>query len=175
MTRSSTPSKRPASSSAPGPAASSRRERLGQRLTARRQVDQRGIGFLDACVVDGGGEHVGAHHHAGAAAGRRVIDRAMAAKAELADRYRAQRPQAGFQRLPTSETPSGPGNISGNSVSTVARQGGRSPLIGKCGMGRPYSGAAPPPRLQTPSTTTMCSVPAPCRDFLASAYSGELA
>ena len=49
-------------------------------------------------MIDGGGEHVGAHHHAGAAARRRVIDGAMAAEAELANGHRAQRPQARFQR-----------------------------------------------------------------------------
>ncbi len=74
-------------------------ERLRQRLAARRQVDQRRLGFLDARMVDGGGEHVGAHHHAGAAARRRVIDGAMAAKAELANGHRAQRPQSRFAAL----------------------------------------------------------------------------
>ena len=98
MTRSSTPSKRPASSSAPGPAASSRGEGLRQRLAARRQVDQRRIGFVDAGVVDGGGEDIGAHHHAGAAARRRVVDGAVAPKAEVANGNGAQRPQPRLQR-----------------------------------------------------------------------------
>src|SRR5690349_13353211 len=35
---------------------------------------------------------------------------------------------------PTSDTPSGPGNISGNNVSTVARQGERPSLVGKCAI-----------------------------------------
>src|SRR5271168_4375127 len=49
--------------------------------------------------VEAGGEHVGAHHHARPAAGRRVVDRAMAAEAMLANIPRLERPQPARQRV----------------------------------------------------------------------------
>ena len=66
------------------------------------------------------GEHVGAHHHARAAAGRRVVDRAMAPEAMLANIERLAGPQPARERVAGEAWPSGPGNICGNSVSRVA-------------------------------------------------------
>ena len=85
MTRWSMPSKRPQTMTAPGPAASSRDAGLGQRLSARahQQLWPRVTGGRDG--VDGGGEDVGLQHHAGAAAGRRVIDRAVPVGGEIAE------------------------------------------------------------------------------------------
>ncbi len=234
MTRSSTPSKRPASSSAPGPAASSAASAWRQRLAARRQVDQRRIGFLGLGGIDGGGQHVGAHHHAGAAAGRRIVDGAMPADAELADGYRAQRPQAGLQR-PADERdaersrehlrkqrqhrrppgrsavacgdvrhayslnchpracPEDP-TLSGLDVCSLATKrrlaSGQGASVGLGPRAKPEDDTLvhvprgwPRRRFarddsvnrQTPSTMTMCNVPAPWRAFLASAYSADLA
>ena len=67
-------------------------------------------------------QHVGAHHHAGAAAGRRVVDRAVlvGARARGCRSPRATRAPAA-SALPARLTPSGPGNISGKMVRTVAR------------------------------------------------------
>ena len=73
--------------------------------------------------IDRGGGDVGAHHHAGAAAGRRVVDRAVLVGGEVADvddARAAHLPSA--SALPARLKPSGPGNISGKMVSTVARQ-----------------------------------------------------
>ncbi len=49
--------------------------------------------------VDRGGQHIGAHHHAGAAAGGRVVDRAVRADPVLADVLRLERPDARGERL----------------------------------------------------------------------------
>src|SRR5262249_44830268 len=49
--------------------------------------------------VDRAGEHVGLHHHAGTAAGGRVVDRAMPVGGVVADIDRVKRPHAVRQRL----------------------------------------------------------------------------
>ena len=54
---------------------------------------------IGAGGVDGRGGDVGAHHHAGAAAGRRVVDRAMLVGGEIADVDGLQRPFAFGERL----------------------------------------------------------------------------
>ena len=49
-------------------------------------------------MVDRPGKNIGAHHHARAAAGRRVVDRAVAVGGEVTDLDGFQRPGAGLQR-----------------------------------------------------------------------------
>ena len=57
------------------------------------------------------------------AAGRRVVDRAVAAGAEVAQGTVSSCHTPRFSASPASDAASGPGNSSGNSVTTVARQG----------------------------------------------------
>ena len=49
--------------------------------------------------VDRGGQHIGLHHHAGAAARRRVIDGAMPVVRRIADVAHIERPEAAVERL----------------------------------------------------------------------------
>ena len=71
--------------------------------------------------IDGGGCDIGAHDHAGAAAGgvSSTLRWRPMPLARMSWTSRVHSPSA--SALPISETPSGPGNISGNSVSTEAR------------------------------------------------------
>ena len=57
---------------------------LVERVSARAQIDGRQVFATQAGVVDGGGGNVAADDHAGAAAGRRIIDGMMGAKTEIA-------------------------------------------------------------------------------------------
>ena len=76
MTRSSTPSKRGQRMTSPGPAAQAR---LGLLQRHSSRAHQQARAAVVGNGVERGGEHVGAHHHAGAAAGGRVVNGAMAA------------------------------------------------------------------------------------------------
>ena len=99
MTRSSTPSKRPQTMTRPGPAASSRTRAWSSGLP-RGLISSRGRGSSGGRHgVDGRGQHVGAQHHAGAAARGRIVHRAVPAEAVLADVVRVERPVAALQRL----------------------------------------------------------------------------
>jgi len=69
----------------------------GQRRAARREIDQRAARTLHR--IDSGSRHVGAHHHAGATAGGRIVHRAVLADAVLADVAHLQRPKILLQRL----------------------------------------------------------------------------
>ena len=98
MTRWSTPSKRPQTMTAPGPAASSRTRACVSGLP-RGLISRRGRGSPSRRgAVDRLGQHIGAHHHARAAAGRRVVDRAVPVGREVADLHRLERPRARLQR-----------------------------------------------------------------------------
>ena len=92
---------------APAPGSAARRAAT-DRSTGRRAPVHR---------VDRRRRHIGPHHHAGTAACRGVIDAAMLAQAMVANIAHVQRPQILFaSALPSSDTPSGPGNMSGKSV-----------------------------------------------------------
>ncbi len=98
MTRWSTPSKRPQTITAPGPAASSRTRACVSGLP-RGLISSRGRGSpVGRGVVDRLGQNIGAHHHAGAAAGRRVVDGAVPVGGEIADLHGLERPGSGLQR-----------------------------------------------------------------------------
>src|SRR5262249_27587877 len=97
MRRSSMPSKRPASSSAPGPAASSRT--MAWPPPGGRKIGGRGIGVADAGMIDGGGKDVRTQDHAGAPARGRVVDGPVTAEPELADVDGIERPDPALQRL----------------------------------------------------------------------------
>ena len=73
--------------------------RLRQRFPARAHQQPRARIALGRRMVDRPGQHVGAHHHAGAAAGRRVVDGAVAAEAEVTDRHGGERPDVRLERL----------------------------------------------------------------------------
>ena len=79
--------------------------RLGQRLAARRHRQQGCLGRRRQDMVDGPSEDVGAHHHAGTAASRRIVDRAMPVGGEIADLHRFQRPQTFSQSAPGEAVP----------------------------------------------------------------------
>ncbi|EGE57287.1 hypothetical protein RHECNPAF_4460059 [Rhizobium etli CNPAF512] len=64
---------------------------LRQRPAARAHQQAR-AGIVLTGAVDGAGENVGFEHHAGAAAGRRVVDGAVFIGGEIADLHRVQRP-----------------------------------------------------------------------------------
>jgi hypothetical protein len=49
-------------------------------------------------MIQRSGENVGAHHHAGAAAGRGVVDRTMAVLGEIADLHGVEQPTSLGQR-----------------------------------------------------------------------------
>ena len=68
--------------------------RLGQRFAARahEQARARIAGRRDR--VDRARQHVGAHHHAGAAAGRRIVDAAVLVGREVANLHGLKRPGA---------------------------------------------------------------------------------
>src|SRR5690606_7447370 len=72
--------------------------RLVERLAtwAHQQPWARVLGWRSE--IDGTGHDVGAHHHAGAATGRRVVNRAVLVGGEVADLHRPQRPSVGFKR-----------------------------------------------------------------------------
>ncbi len=124
MTRSSTPSKRPATISTPGPDGEVRHERLVERPPARAHQQTRARVARRARRVDRRAEHVGAHHHARAAARRRVVDRAVLVGRRRRG-CRAPRATKGPRRAPRPArlAPSGPGNISGKRVSTRRAEG----------------------------------------------------
>ena len=87
------PSKRPHTMIAPSPSTSAR-TRAWVSGAPRGDISRRGALIAGRCVrVEAGGEYVGAHHHAGAAASGRVVDRAMAADAVRADVVRRQPPE----------------------------------------------------------------------------------
>ena len=99
MTRSSIPSKRPQTSRA-GPRRELPDPGLRQRRPARaHQQPRTGVVRRDR-GVEGGGEHVATQHHAGPAAGRRIVDCAVAADAVLADVPRLERPDAAGEGVP---------------------------------------------------------------------------
>ena len=75
-------------------------------------------------VVDRLGQNIGAHHHAGAAAGRRVVDGAVAVGGEIADLDRLQRPRSGFER-PAGQRQA---KRAGNCGKASARWRGNSPV-----------------------------------------------
>ena len=114
------PSKRPQRTKTPWPAASAR-TRLCVNGAPRGLIKMRGREAASA-RIDGARQHIGLHHHAGAAAGRRIVDAAVLVRGMLADvdRHRATR---GLTPAPCrrGSAPSGPGNISGKIVSTLAR------------------------------------------------------
>ena len=128
ITRWSRPSNRPQSRIAPGPAASARTRAWVSGAPARREIDERAGRACRARRIDRRRRHIGPHHHAGPAAGRRVVDACDACPGR-ARGYRAHRATRDFSPAPcpSSETPSGPGNISGNSVRTVARPAHSTP------------------------------------------------
>ena len=120
MTRSSTPSKRPQTMTAPGPARELAHPGLRQRTAARahQQARPRIIGGGD--LVDGGRQDVGARspsrpRRRPACRRRRGggLDRGCGCR-------RLERPEAPPSASPASDWPSGPGNMSGNSVRTLA-------------------------------------------------------
>ena len=116
MMRSSTPSNRAHKMIAPGPGGEVARARLRQRRAARTHQQARARIVLGRGGVDRLGKDVGAHHHAGAAAGRRVVHRSMPVGREVADLDRASSdhvPDSSKAHEPASDRPSAPGNISG--------------------------------------------------------------
>ena len=80
---------------------SSRRQihcaRLRQRRAARAHQQPR-AGVVRQ-RVEGARQHIGLHHHAGPAAGRRVVDGAVLVGGCVADVVRVERPEAGRERL----------------------------------------------------------------------------
>ncbi len=65
-------------------------------------------------MIDRFCQNVGFQHHAGAAAGRRIVDRAMPVFGEIPDLQRIDRPVAALQRpCRKASAPRCPGNISG--------------------------------------------------------------
>ena len=97
MTRSSMPSKRPQTRTTPAPPASASTRAC---VSGVPRGDSRRRGrAIGRRRVDGAAEHVGLHHHAGAAAGRRVVDAAMLVGCEGADIDHVERPRAGRQSL----------------------------------------------------------------------------
>ena len=112
ITRWSRPSNRPQSRIAPGPAARARTRAWVSGSAARRKIDQRPA--VPRHRIDRRRRHIGPHHHAGPAAGRACRPRCDACPGR--DRgCRAPPATRDFSAsaLPSSETPSGPGNISG--------------------------------------------------------------
>ena len=99
MMRSSTPSNRRAKNDRAGALGERACARLRQRRAARGHQQARARIVLGRGGVDRRRQHVGAHHHAGAAAGRRVVDGAMAAEPMLADLPRLKRPDAARKRV----------------------------------------------------------------------------
>ena len=155
MTRSSTPSKRPHRTTAPGPCASSAHPRLRQRPAARAHQQARPASPGGAAASMRAGQHVGLHHHAGAAA-RPACRRRCGACRSRARGCRSRRAPRSPRRAPCrrGSMPSGPGNISGKMVSTLARHMVSSILVGAVGervrwRHRPRSG---PPARSTAGT-----------------------
>ena len=68
-------------------------ETLGQPLAARAHEQPRADMLR---LVDGRGQHIGLHHHAGSAARRCIIDSAMPVGRRIADVAHIERPYAGF-------------------------------------------------------------------------------
>ncbi len=65
-------------------------------------------------MIDGSGEHIGAQDHTRPAPGWRVIDTLVLVGREVPDLDGLARPSASAPaHAPASDTPSGPGNISG--------------------------------------------------------------
>jgi hypothetical protein len=112
MTRSSTPSKRPQTMTTPSPDPVAHL-RLIEPTPARRHQQARAGVLGGNGGIDRRRQHVAAQHHAGAAAGRIVVDIAMPADAVIADLMGVERPQPLAQPLARQRAPSGPGNISG--------------------------------------------------------------
>ena len=126
MTRWSRPSKRPASRTAPGAAASSRATACVSGSPRGREIDERRAGIGGYGRIDGGPSNVGAQHHAGHR--RRRACRPLSCGGRGRSRGCAMVSSAHSpccRASPASEAASGPGNSSGNSVITVARQGNR--------------------------------------------------
>ncbi len=98
MTRWSTPSKRPQRMTAPGPAASSRTRACVSGLPRGLIKQARARIAWRRGMVDRFGKHIGAHHHARPAAGRRVVDRAVPVGGEVTDLHGFERPGSGLQR-----------------------------------------------------------------------------
>src|SRR5208283_1478136 len=73
--------------------------RLRERRAARTHQQLRTRIVLSDGGVERGAKHVGAHDHAGAAAGRRIVDGAMAADAVIANLPRLQSPDSARQRV----------------------------------------------------------------------------
>ena len=92
---------------------------LGEGAAARGEEHARAV------VGDGGQggvDHVGAHHHAGAAAERGVVHRAVPVGGEVADVDRVERPDAGRQGPAGERAGERAREHLGEQVSTEARQ-----------------------------------------------------
>ncbi len=87
--------------------------RLRQRLSARRHRQHRAIWMGRQRMVDRARQHIDLEHHARPAAGRRIVDRAVLvlAKSRICTASQDHLPSSSAR--PASDTPSGPGNISG--------------------------------------------------------------
>src|SRR5215472_2526856 len=72
---------------------------LGERNSARAHHQARARIACGRYRIDSAGEHVGTHHHAGSAAGGRVVDGAVLVGRVRADVDGFERPQAGRERL----------------------------------------------------------------------------
>src|SRR5690606_13006907 len=68
--------------------------RLCQRLSARAHQKARARILCRSSRINRAGKNVGSHHHAGTAAGRRVIDAAMLVEREVADLHGVERPRS---------------------------------------------------------------------------------
>ena len=88
------PSKRPQRIERAGAVREAPDARLRERRTARRHGEDRERGVACGGGVECARQHVGAHHHARTAAGRRVVDRAVPVGGKVADLYRIERPLA---------------------------------------------------------------------------------
>ena len=118
-TRSSTPSKRAQITTRPGPAAHSRAI-FCVNGSPRGLINSRGRDVRRERGLEARRQHVRPHHHAGAAARRRIVDGTMAPKPMLANVAPSRDHKPRSSASPASDRPSGPGNISGDRVKIVA-------------------------------------------------------
>ena len=144
------------------------------RLAAGREIDARRLRVAGARGIDGGAQDIGAHDHAGAAAGRRIVHGAMPADAELADADGVERPQPLAQRLARQRRRQRPGKQLGKQRQHGCPPGRR--IVAECFAKSAPSRAVSRKTVRLPlrRRRSRC-VPAPCRSFLAAAYSGEVA